>query len=42
MGVTSALDFPIHENYQAEDQGTTEFADTKYERFANAANIESI
>ena len=42
MGVTTNLDFPIHENYIAEDQGTTEFADTKYERFANAANIDSI
>jgi len=42
MGATSALDFTIQENYLAEDQGTTEFADTKYERFGNAVNIESI
>ena len=38
----SVFDSPIHENYLAEDQGTAEFADTKYEKFGHATNIESI
>ena len=38
----SAFDSPIQENYLAEDQGTAEFTDTRYEKFGHATNIESI
>jgi hypothetical protein len=42
MAYTSGVDFPIHENYHDEDQETEDFNQTKYEKFGNAHNIESI
>jgi hypothetical protein len=42
MAFTSGVDFPIHENYRDEDEGTEDYNQTKYEKFGNAHNIESI
>lgn len=41
MNATSALEFPIKENYAAEDQ-TTDFNDTKLGKFGHQAHIDSI